>query len=452
MERRQESERRGREIPIEILRDILVRLPTEDVVRSSCVSKLWRRIVGDPSFRELHHADHVAAPSESEALLVSEYRVPGRRDEVSFFNLSSGKAMCHVAIPSSYSLMNVCNGFICFALDYDQAPAVVCNPVTGETLELPEAPLIISEEEDRIDLSHLFVLGFSPHTREYKMFRLSSPSYIPYTDTNHKIYIAVYTLGGKGGWRQCSYLSQFCTSNRLPLPVHIDGHLYVPLETRLSGERTAGMLVLDVATETHRMYRLPYDYCHDGYHESWEMLADGFELNGQMCLAVNVLRPRRNVQFWVMTPTDELEDKDDDKLFWDLRYCLDRGNDSFKFGTPRAAWLDNDQMLCYRHAEVLYKHDTRGYSSSSNDGTLSFDKKVELPRAPYPSSSRYSSPTYRWNIYGGYRPSLLSPLTFAVPPSQGDKGKKRQFEHTLLGAITQSKRCIMGPAGRSAPR
>jgi hypothetical protein len=36
------------------------------------------------------------------------------------------------------------------------------------------------------------------------------------------------------------------------------------------------------------MYRLPYNYCHHGYHQSWVMLAEGFELNGQMCLAVNV--------------------------------------------------------------------------------------------------------------------------------------------------------------------
>ncbi|CAN6288295.1 unnamed protein product [Urochloa humidicola] len=95
MERPHESVR-SREIPIEILHDILVRLPTRAVVRSSCVSKLWRK---------LHDAYHVAAASESEALLVSEYRVPGRRDEVSVFNLSSGKAMCHVAIPSRYSLI-----------------------------------------------------------------------------------------------------------------------------------------------------------------------------------------------------------------------------------------------------------------------------------------------------------------------------------------------------------
>ena len=136
MERHHESEH-SREIPLQILQDIMLRLPIKDVVRSSCVCKLWRRIVRDPSFGKLHAADHALAPSESEVLLVSVNREPGRRDEASFFNLSSGVAMCHVAIPSGYSLANIYNGFLCFTLDdYDQAPVVVCNPVTGETLVL----------------------------------------------------------------------------------------------------------------------------------------------------------------------------------------------------------------------------------------------------------------------------------------------------------------------------
>lgn len=150
-------------IPNEIvMRDILVRLPTKDVVRLSLVSKQWRRIVEDPSFRKLHGTNHVSTPSESEALLISEIREPGRRDEASVFNLCSGKAMCHVVIPTGYSLTNVCNGFLCFAHNHGQAPAVVCNPVTGETLELPKAPLIAGE--DRVELKHLFALGFSPAT------------------------------------------------------------------------------------------------------------------------------------------------------------------------------------------------------------------------------------------------------------------------------------------------
>jgi hypothetical protein len=191
------------------------------------------------------------------------------------------------------------------------------------------------------------------------------------------------------------------------------------------------------------MYRLPYNYCHHGYHQSWEMLAEGFELNGQMCLAVNVFDegPHRQLQFWVMKPPGELiGGKDDDKLHWDLRYCFDLGGESFSFKIPRGAWLDHDKM-CYRHGNFLYKHDTGGSSLSSNDGLLLFDQKLELPQAP--SASPYSSrlallPSCQWNICGGYRPSLLSPLIFALPPSQDEKGKKRLFEHTLLRAVRQS--------------
>jgi hypothetical protein len=73
--RRQESELSS-EIPTEI-QDILVRLPTKDVVQSSCISKLWCRTVRDPFFPKLHGANHVAAPSESEALRVSEKRDVG---------------------------------------------------------------------------------------------------------------------------------------------------------------------------------------------------------------------------------------------------------------------------------------------------------------------------------------------------------------------------------------
>ncbi|KAG2538275.1 hypothetical protein PVAP13_9NG406400, partial [Panicum virgatum] len=401
-------------LPIEILQDILVRLPAKDAVRSSCVSKLWCRIVRDPSFCKLHGADHVAAPSESEALLVYEKR---EGDEVSIFNLSPGKAMCQVAIPSGYSLTNVCNGFLCFALDdHAQAPPVVCNPVTGETLQLPEPP---DPADARIDLTYCFVLGFSPPTKEYKMFRLSSPR--NYKSPEHKTnYIAVYTVGGGGGWRQSSYLSRFCSSLSLPPPVHINGNLYVPANQQ-EDPRVTRMLVLNVATETSRTYSLPYNY-NKGYHPAWpEMLANGFELNGQMCLAVNVIYPRRKLEFWVMAPPGELAEKsdDDNELYWDLHYCFDMEREPFFFNRARGAWLDHDQMLCYRHGESLYKHDTRGYSSSSSsshDGSplLSFDLQLELPKAP---SQQYSShlsfiPSYscRWNICGGYRPSLLSPV------------------------------------------
>ncbi|KAF8720758.1 hypothetical protein HU200_023668 [Digitaria exilis] len=419
----EEPDRSREAIPNEIvLTDILVRLPTKDVVRLSCVSKQWHRIIGDPSFRRLHGADHVATPSESEALLVTKNREPGRREEASVFNLSSGKAMCHVFIPTGYSLTNVCNGFLCFELNHGQAPAVVCNPVTGETLELPKAPPISGE--DRVSLNHLFALGFSPNTREYKMFRLSH---------DHQVHIAVHTLGdGTGAWRQYSYPSRFCPVFTSPP----------------KRERTAQMLVLDVAAEARRTFRLPYYY--DDYHWNLsEMMASGFDLNGEMCLAVHVFGrgTRRTLQFWVMKPPGELQDEDNhEQLCWDLRYSFNL-DDSYCIDRPKGGWLDHAQMLCYRHGDTLYKHSTRGYSASTSPNVgLSFDQKLELPRAPSLSpnvSEDWSSLIWlqarRWNIHGGYRPSLLSPLIFAALPPQDEKGEEtRQFEHALLSAIRQT--------------
>ncbi|XP_020179405.1 F-box protein At5g65850-like [Aegilops tauschii subsp. strangulata] len=131
----------------EMVQEILLKLPTRDVMRCCCVSKLWRSVAADPTFRTLHaeaEADHVSA-APPEALLVTVTREPGRPDEASFFRVSSPKPtlMPHrVTIPSGYRLSNICNGLLCFSLvrDSPEAPPFICNPVTGETATVPKAP------------------------------------------------------------------------------------------------------------------------------------------------------------------------------------------------------------------------------------------------------------------------------------------------------------------------
>ncbi|XP_002448421.1 F-box protein At5g65850 [Sorghum bicolor] len=433
-----------REIPTDIIPNILLRLPSKDFVRSSCVCKQWRNIVADPSVRKLHvgHRHAATASSETEVLLVTETRKLGWSDEASVFNLSSAKALCQVAIPTGYRIAGVCNDLLCFVYDHELAPTIVCNPITGEMLRLPKAPPLPSGNPL---LSHLFVLGFSRPTKEYKMFQLSFPRRheYPRDETN---YIAVYTLGGGGGggWRQYSYLSRFHPVTS-PAPVHIDGNIFVPTADLADKRaRAARMLVLDVRTEAPRLYRIPYNY--DDYHEDWDqMLAGSFDLNGQMCLAVNVgfFNPvsRMKTQFWVMKPQGELdqgkdEQEDDDKLHWDLRYSF--YFDHFAINAPRAAWIDHTQTLCCRIGTFVYKYDTRGYSSSSNVvDSLLFDERVAVPCSPCPSVSSKWPQFSRWSICGGYRPSLLSPLVFALPPSsQDEEGKKRsQLEQTLIRAL-----------------
>jgi F-box interacting protein len=376
--------------------------------------------------------------------------------------------MLPVTIPRGYSLANVCNGFLCFFHgDEAKAPPVVCNPVTGEKLTLPREGPAPGDH-----LSHLVALGFSPSTHEYKLFRFSFCPDNSYP--GNRVHVHVQTLGatggggGRGGWRHHFYLS-VARPIRYNPPLYIDGKLYLvnagssDSDYRRMADR---MMVLDVATETRRMYRLPYPRAQ---YRPWNPLVDAFEMNGKLCLAVNVLHDHdhdpcdRKIQFWVMSPPrddqhldagDEDEDdgkeNDDYKLYWDLRYSF-RVDDPYSEFQMTAAWLDGGGMLCYRHGDTLYKHDTRRHSVFPDPmaDCPPYDQKLQLP-ATTPSSFKCEQDTevYRpficqwdmsWDIYCGYRPTLLSPLALSPPPRQDDYDEDHssgdKIEQDLLSVV-----------------
>lgn len=175
--------------------------------------------------------------------------------------------MCRVNIPSGYTLANVCNGILCFAsaAGLDDAPPLVCNPVTGEYLTLPSPAPPLGARSIHL----LTALGFSPSTREYKLFRLSVVSarhgYPYYPSASQALfpvvpspatsccYLDVCTLGGGGnndGWRHHPYLFLYrrTTTAKYSPPILVDGKLYV-LTTNQQQERPDWILVIDVASE-----------------------------------------------------------------------------------------------------------------------------------------------------------------------------------------------------------
>jgi F-box interacting protein len=428
-----------------MVREILLKLPTRDVLRSSCVSKQWRDVVKDPSFPKLHAAEH-AVPSPgggAEALLVTVNSVPGGGLEPRISSVTSSKHMCRLAdsMAMSYVATNVCNGFICFGpRAYGVAPAVLCNPATGETLALPGAPPFPIEGMDR----HLFLLGFNQFTGEYKLFRISFRE----IGDDRGNYIDVYTLGDSRRWRKHPLLFPLRHIDGVP-PVLVDGKLYVLTGPDPFVGKPEGILVVDVASEAHCTYCLPSEYV-DPMDNT---LVDVFELHGRLCLAVNyilVSPDRPKVEFWVMPRLGELDGKNHRWLNWELRYTfyvdVDHGHTQTPYAwgrghykdLPRAAWLDKDELLCYVLGDCLYKYNTRTscYSRSrpDPDGFLEWHRKVQLPTASSPSNRRL-------NIYGGYRPSLLSPLAFALPPSKEDEDTA-QYEHAMLCGVRprESKR------------
>ncbi|VAH27361.1 unnamed protein product [Triticum turgidum subsp. durum] len=393
------------EIPSYMLQEILMKLPTKDVARCCCVSRHWRSAVRDPTFRKLHAASPAALSAEPEFLRLSG--VPcglGQIVKASVFRLSSDKPMCTVAIPERYFLHNICNGLVCF-LDRDrkgQTPVLVCNPVTGETLALPEAPPLSNMD----NAYHLFALGFSPPTNEHKLFRLSFPSYS--YSFEERVEVGVYTLGDARGWRKHSFLSPFSPSSRrnnTSAPVLIDGKLHMITRpwNRVHTYRPTGVLVVDVRAETCRTYPLP-----NGLGTFPDENPVTFELKGQLCFAAHVRGRSTVLRFWVMAMENkELDGKKEPH--WDLRYsfCV-KGEHRFTTRNPWNAWFEHE-TLWYTRYDTLHMYPKR--SSVPDHGRL-------LQRCK--QLQRIAPREWEWSIHRGYRPTLLSPRIFELPPPQDE--------------------------------
>jgi F-box interacting protein len=400
-----------------MLQEILVKLPIKDVLRSSRVSRLWRSVVSDPSFRNLHADTYVAPLGDTESLLVSVRSVPGQMDEASVFNVSSGKAMCSFPIPSHYGLANVCNGLLCFAYHRDgsrgSAPAIVCNPATGERLTLPKPPA-----KDKV---RMFALGFSAPTKEYKLFCLSYPPHSDLPEASVKVH--VYTLGDARGWRRHSFHSPSRPVD-LAAPVLIDGMLYVMTIGWQGTQLPTKLLVVNVSTET-----MCYT-CHlPAYNAYDESLVGIYEVGGRLCFLAHASNPNsRVVHCWVMSPSRGDQHFDHNKLTqWDPLYRFKIG--PFYPFRPWIAWFEGDKMFCYITSNTLHNFDLteRSMESVADHGqTVLLDQQLKVPA---------TSPKCKWHIYGGYRPTLFSPLTFALPSSNDDDNgheSRHQFELARL--------------------
>ncbi|XBJ00573.1 hypothetical protein VPH35_020445 [Triticum aestivum] len=307
---------------------------------------------------------------------------------------SSRRLMCRVTdlfTAAGYSPANACNGFLLFAPRIHDWPLCVCNPVTGEKLLLSEAPSV--QHEVSYALGGNPFSSFSPSIRRYNLFRLSFPP-------DGCCYIDQL-------WRRYPDPLQ-CRAVSAPSPALVDGKIYLTC-----GE---GILVMDMATEAHCTYPLPV---YEG-----EKLA--FELRGRLCIAVHVIAQRK-LYFWVLHLDQDKKDGTAPLLDWELRYTFHMvhgGDDNDGEDQPSGAGFnDRDRVLCYRMSDRLYR-----YNTTQNDdrhrkvgALLEWDKIIQLPNKDW------------WNVYGGYRPTLVLPRTLLVDPLAEHRHK--EFQDSLLAAL-----------------
>ncbi|XP_026443286.1 F-box protein CPR1-like [Papaver somniferum] len=232
-------------LPMEIIYDILTRIPAELVLDCKSVSKTWRNLIQDPSFSKMHvnrlnhHVESgefgfLALESDMRRLYYFEYieNHEKRIDGIRRINLTP-PLKCDKFVGSV-------NGLICLYEWSDTDRFCICNPLTKEYVFLPELMQKPGQYCSWVGF------GYHPSTNEYKVVRVHELKTEPSFGE-----VMVYTLGSGSGWRSIGkFHLKFNHSCYSVNGIFVDGALHWK-------DREGMILVFDLADENFRAHVLP---------------------------------------------------------------------------------------------------------------------------------------------------------------------------------------------------
>ncbi|XP_076918370.1 F-box protein At3g07870-like [Bidens hawaiensis] len=196
------------ELPLQIMVDILSRLPVKTIIHCKCVCKNWRNLVSGSRFANVHlprsPAGLVFLHRPDKHMIGNDHK-PGFlkwveiKDEHDHQRLHHDPVMSldlyHAPVLQTDKLLPVgsVNGLVClweFGPNHDNT--YICNPITREYMILPRQKYY---REGYAAIVYGFGAGL--RTKEYKVMRVFQGDIPPNT---HLLEAEVYTLG-TGQWR-----------------------------------------------------------------------------------------------------------------------------------------------------------------------------------------------------------------------------------------------------------
>ncbi|XP_020883080.1 F-box protein At2g23160 [Arabidopsis lyrata subsp. lyrata] len=192
-------------ISIDLIQEILSRLPLKSVARFHCVSKLWASVLDSPYFKELFLTRSSAKPRLLFATIEDGvwrfFSLPQLQNPYEKSSSLVPAAEFHVKFPPNnmrighnkdqrYFQYGYASGLIYLNGDSDDDRPVICNPNTGEYAILPYLK--------RYRKTYSFLV-FEPIDKQFKVLFMA---YQSGCDHNHKIL----TVGtGNMKWRTIKF-------------------------------------------------------------------------------------------------------------------------------------------------------------------------------------------------------------------------------------------------------
>ncbi|KAM6577879.1 hypothetical protein CsatB_029716 [Cannabis sativa] len=206
------------ELPDELMRKILVKVPAESLVRFKWVSKSWHGFITDPSFAYnhlVHHNNDTVLSSTSILLswfsvdfarhnkikpILSLFSNPEAVYPTDFLNLFHSITDFFDHLPRTYYWDEMydyyrtyhCNGIICIAQNYmDKGKSVLINPVIRETRILPESTIPLRH----ILKTHGEGFGYDLNANDFKLVRIFG------RNRNFKCFAELYSMNSDS-WKR----------------------------------------------------------------------------------------------------------------------------------------------------------------------------------------------------------------------------------------------------------
>ncbi|ESQ28784.1 hypothetical protein EUTSA_v10019545mg [Eutrema salsugineum] len=283
-------------ILIDLIIEILWRLPVKSIARCRCVSKLWASTLASPYFTELFMTRSCARPkllfsfrNHCELVFFSS---PQIRDQDENSSLVTANLYMKFPIDDFSDISRPIHGLVCVThlnILTNERVTVICNPSTGQSLLLPKVVTVNS------------LLGFDPIDKQFKVL---STTKVIYREDNSYLKHQVLTVGtGNLSWRmiECSISHHYYPSKD---GICTNGVLYYV--SQLGGPpKVCAIVCFDVRSENFSVINRAEDMI-------LRMVSTLVNYMGKLGVLSNggfegLTRESRSLEFWVLVDAEKHE-------------------------------------------------------------------------------------------------------------------------------------------------
>ncbi|XVF87849.1 hypothetical protein PTKIN_Ptkin18bG0154100 [Pterospermum kingtungense] len=307
-------------IPLDLITDILIRLPVKQLLCFRCVSQLWRSLIDDPDFIQLHLRHSIDSNTNQTLILKNSHLHAAHLPSLAAFSKLDYPLMSY---NHRIQILGSCNGLLCIRnIVEDMA---IWNPFTRKHQVLP------SVSSCNVDF---YGFGHDRLTDDYKVVKINQ-----FGKTGSEV--KVFSLK-RNRWRKiqdipCQF--SFPEANG----VFAGGALHWVLTRKVQRPVENVIVALDLVAENYREVPQP-EYKDKGFH------LDVGVLGGCLCAVANY--GCRRVDLWMMK---DYGVKDSwSKLF---SVASEEVTGSLRFVKPLAFSRSGNQVLMEHDYVNLFWHD-----------------------------------------------------------------------------------------------